>query len=471
MVTLVESFIALIVLCITFLTYHMASIRHYAWTGGRDSMYYHDDLKKLLGAAGEVKDAPPVVTIGDIRQRLKYRKKDIWWKPVKHIGQRKLFLNELQFLTGVMGEFGGRPIVVYAGSSPSNHIYLLASLFPTVRFLLVDPNETNIYVKWDPKRVSHYDFDTGDICYLRVSKDNRYEVNKTKMITTADGARVSRADVVGRTFDGDVRKWLTGDSEYRIFIYEDLFTSDIARQLDGLGVYFWSDIRTNDVEDEFPLDIDVLWNLAQQYIWFKQMNPAKYMFKFKCPYMIQGPEEVAMGAEVEFRRGDFAQAKAMGVDFVGDYARGKFRYLRGEVLVQPWAGNTSSESRLVGAADEIIEYDYNDYDAAFFYYNSVERGLIHHANPYADKRIGFDHCGDCALEARIWADYASATDGEFPAALCRQLTVITNRNLLDLTDAHHKGSGHGSLFAPFTMGWYKDLAKNNARWFYEEFLG
>ena len=54
-----------------------------------------------------------------------------------HWGQRKLFLNELELLTKY-GEDGD--VVVYAGAAPGRHIeHLSKELFPTLKFVLVDP--------------------------------------------------------------------------------------------------------------------------------------------------------------------------------------------------------------------------------------------------------------------------------------------------------------------------------------------
>jgi hypothetical protein len=58
-----------------------------------------------------------------------------------HLGQRKLLLSEVDFLS----DFASPGVtVVYAGAAPGTHIGLLAQLFPRVRFELYDPREFTV---------------------------------------------------------------------------------------------------------------------------------------------------------------------------------------------------------------------------------------------------------------------------------------------------------------------------------------
>ena len=67
----------------------------------------------------------------------KYSRRKGEAKTVEHWGQRKLLLAEIEFLTEV-----SKPgdLVLYAGAAPGTHInYLSESLFPELRWVLVDP--------------------------------------------------------------------------------------------------------------------------------------------------------------------------------------------------------------------------------------------------------------------------------------------------------------------------------------------
>jgi hypothetical protein len=54
----------------------------------------------------------------------------------RHWGQRKLLLNEIEFLTNYSFK---NATVVYVGSAPGTHIPLLVDLFPALKFHLYDP--------------------------------------------------------------------------------------------------------------------------------------------------------------------------------------------------------------------------------------------------------------------------------------------------------------------------------------------
>ena len=61
--------------------------------------------------------------------------------PCTHWGQMKLLLSEIEFLT----PFFGQPLqVVYAGAAPGVHLPVLASMFVSMRFVLVDPQPSMI---------------------------------------------------------------------------------------------------------------------------------------------------------------------------------------------------------------------------------------------------------------------------------------------------------------------------------------
>lgn len=63
-----------------------------------------------------------------------------------HIGQRKLFLSEIQHLSAKLKYKDEVAIVVYAGSAASNKGWMEHLMFPNVKFLFVDPNMFKIYI-------------------------------------------------------------------------------------------------------------------------------------------------------------------------------------------------------------------------------------------------------------------------------------------------------------------------------------
>jgi hypothetical protein len=76
-------------------------------------------------------------------------------------------------------------------------------------------------------------------------------------------------------------------SKQKIFIIEDYYTDEMSDMFKKLNPIFWSDIRTNEIENEEPTDLDLLWNSAQQLNWIAKIEPVAYMLKFRVPFYIK----------------------------------------------------------------------------------------------------------------------------------------------------------------------------------------
>lgn len=69
-------------------------------------------------------------------KRLSYDKKR---RPAnQHLGQRKLLLSEVQFLSMYYSRNTKHPVVLYVGAAPGSHLLFLHALFPHVKFFLYD---------------------------------------------------------------------------------------------------------------------------------------------------------------------------------------------------------------------------------------------------------------------------------------------------------------------------------------------
>ena len=102
---------------------------------------YYDLINKKCPTV----DNPPIITLDDIpNSKIKYTH-HFACKAGLHVGQRKLFLTEIQYLTNYFIKYPEQMkktvYVVYAGAAPGHHTYLLSSFFPNVVFILVDPNK------------------------------------------------------------------------------------------------------------------------------------------------------------------------------------------------------------------------------------------------------------------------------------------------------------------------------------------
>lgn len=342
-----------------------------------------ESFLKLFGQTRDMAEMPPTITANEIANTLKYSD-NAPDTPSIHIGQRKLFISELQFLTKYNNQ---ADIVVYAGAAPGDHIGFLASLFPELIFILVDPNPYRIYV------------------------EESYNITVTNISTVSELLDVFTTDL---------------DQASNIYVLQSLFTQDIAQgiadELDNvpqgetpLEVLFISDIRTASGEGDMPTDFDIIWNLAQQYRWIYTINPKGSLVKFRHPFYNDGLDQ----SIAEFNRQLEANAQArediesaltfedgLAIDFVTNYKNRQLQYFTGDINLQAWPGMYSTETRLETTGQTVSDYS-SDYEDRLFYYNAIDRPYVYHENSNANKDIGFDHCNDCSIENKAWTDYLS----------------------------------------------------------------
>lgn len=320
------------------------------------------------------------VKYNQIENSAPYRSLDLYLRSFNtKLGQRKLLLSEIEFLSLYPKEF-----VLYVGAAPNWKGYFLAKLFPETKFIFVDPRDFEIFT--DKKHTLH--FDHPDIVYIKGSKDSRIKIAHD----------VNSPDILD----------FIRNSKHRIYLLQDFFTIDYAKLFAPLDVHLISDIRTK-YYSESPSDLDVLYNMAQQAIWIYHLGAKRSVLKFRQPYYQTDTrdEKEIMKQYADDYKDTFDKFKELfDVDMIEDYFNKKLRYLKGEIYLQPWKGNRSSESRLViTEANKIIDYNIEEYENKLYYYNTVLRTGTLHKHKYADKKLNIDYCNDCALEVYIWEKY------------------------------------------------------------------
>ena len=369
----------------------------------------------IKNAIDDTKLYDPIERFDQLEHKLEYREKNGYIKFGFHNGQRKLFLNELQFLTRIRDEKKIK-YVIYAGSSPGHKTHYLKSLFPDLIFILIDPNKFDLKIYINNKTISHRNIKHKDIVHIK----SGYTIKCNEMPEGYDIIDFIKQD------------------EYKIYIIEDYMDSDYARLFSKLGdVAFISDIRSDIYSNGEPTDLDISWNNAMMLIWMDIMNPCLSMIKYRHQYggdntdlEVKKIRDEIDGIYKTINR-DFAEtAKIYKVDLLDDYKRSRSRFSKCEIFIQPWPGITSTEVRLIVNRENIhnLEYiDGDDMEQKLFYYNIVERSLVMHKNNNSDKKINFCLCNDCALENLIWKKYG--LDGKELLEHVSHLGYITHRPL------------------------------------------
>lgn len=155
-----------------------------------------------------------------------YRDLAYFPKKLKHWGQRKLLMNEIQFLV----RHGHRSdLVVYAGAAPGTHVAVLMRMFPR-----------HVFHLWDPAPFNQ---------------------------------RLVQLSTTGR-----------------IFFYNDYFTDQTAESYANRNVLFICDIRAfSSNPNELELnerETDIIENMAMQKRWCMLMKPAMCILKFRMPWVV-----------------------------------------------------------------------------------------------------------------------------------------------------------------------------------------
>lgn len=323
----------------------------------------------------------------DLTKKAEYQSTKTIPRYSAHIGQLKLFLAEIQFLTQKAAK---GDIVIYIGSAPANKIQFVSELFPTIRFILIDPKEHKV-----------------------------------------EGAIYSDSCA-------DIQALIENNPDTKYFIIEKEFTDEMAEQL-RFPHLFISDIRTvlgDNTDKAEPSDLDILWNSAQNLNWISIMRPKSFMLKFRCPYLINDDSirrlNEALQRHPNVER-DFERcAERTGIDFVANFRAKKYIFIDYDLLaLQAFAPSHSTETRLICSEIRPREYDILDYEQKMFYYNIAYRS-IGVSECCHSSEIGIDNCHDCALMMRIFAEYGKIDVDD----IVSRLLATVDRNLLECGSLH-----------------------------------
>ena len=198
--------------------------------------------------------------LNDTDPELPYRRRQDEEKKAIHMGQRKLCLTVLQFIT-IYWDPITKPVVVYAGAAPGININIIADLYPNTEFHLYDPADFKV----KPRSNIH--------------------------------------------------------------LYQQYFTDTEAREwaIKKIPLLFISDIRTADYTQAKNLDENedqISGDMDAQMRWYNIIKPISAQLKFRLPYT--------------------GGSRPLSVD-----------YLDGIIYKQPWAPQTSTETRLVPIGPEL----------------------------------------------------------------------------------------------------------------------
>lgn len=174
----------------------------------------------------------------------------------------------------------------------------------------------------------------------------------------------------------DPMKFKVEGSE-KIKLYCQYFMDEDANKWANRNdVFFISDIRTADyrILSEYDNEKNIWQDMEMQSRWVKIIKPQSAHLKFRLPYPNKGMNQ-------------------------------KLTYLSGYIFKQPWAPQTSTETRLVPYPTyEEKEYDTVRYESQMFYHNTVIREKARYWHEIInDGELKDDY--DSSMEISIICDY------------------------------------------------------------------
>jgi hypothetical protein len=374
-----------------------------------------------------------------------------------HLGQRKLLLTEIEFYNKCVKDKNN--LIIYAGSASCEHLPVILKLFPTLKFILIDPfyHSINGYYEYIYQNVDN--LDKGNLQQfrnqLKKTDNQRFKhlhynalrLLKTHFIYDTNTYNVLNKDEKMKEFMDDFYNNKLDvinhimKSDKRVFIIQDYLTIELTKKLksycnDSINLYFITDIRTTLINNE-ATDLDIIWNSALQIIFLKILLPKYSMLKFRTPFYntyddvlkyLKDNSDSFIFKDLEYAK------KLCNVDLLKNYINKQYLYFNNDIIyTQAWAPIHSSETRLVISLDNInqplIKYDNSKWENKFFFYRFIRYYKfypIFYEKIKNIEKLHYDGCQDCARELMILLEYIGKSSKNFNYDLPKLSLLLDN---------------------------------------------
>ena len=361
-----------------------------------------------------------------------------------HHGQRKLLMGEIQFYSCAPPV----ELVIYIGSAPCEHLPTIMNMFPDKKFLLIDPNyhafnldqlefKNSNTVKWIYQNMEAVNFNNWKVHknqqkhkpqFYTLVKNAQYmnaRVTRDMFQSRVDFENKKQTALVKFTqqqknnfykYNGNMLKQIT-TSPARVFIIQDYLTTeliDLICENIKQDFLFVSDIRST-AFDDFPTDMDYLWNDALHILFLKKLQPMASMIKFHPPYFHNWTQVFDIldsnTSLVKQIKKVISQVNDLyGLDMIQAYFNFKHYFLDNVAInLQTWSPSTSTETRVIIDRDclqrDFINYEHSTWDSHFMYLKMIRGYGYHDWFTKLHKQSDYDGCFDCSLEIAILANY------------------------------------------------------------------
>ena len=304
-----------------------------------------------------------------------------------NIPGRKYLLSGIEHLT-LNGPCARYPyrffILIYIGCLNDNTIWQLTKIFPNVRVLCFEPKLMNIYIeKFENTHWNAYENLDNNISYMSINKNN----------TTEDDLNIRPVNY----FDGEEEISLLNKNT------DDIITRKSITDIDPLEVsvfakhLFESNRRIFIFEEELTIEaMEIIVTMIKNI----GTEPQDDVTKLHTSELTLWTNYAPLSKIQECI--DVLKPKYVKCIFNVDTKFDMEKFYKPDVYILPWSNRQYPEFavHISPRVDLIVKVDIKPIIDSIFYYNLIDR-VCYHNNPMHDKNIGYDCCGDCALEARI----------------------------------------------------------------------
>jgi hypothetical protein len=373
--------------------------------------YSKEEQKIILHMASKISKLPTIWN--DLKNVMVYRgdKDKLAHNYVYcHLGQRKLFMAELQLLSRFLPDVNDKAVIVYVGAAAGFHLPLLFKLFPNTIWHLYDP---------------------APFC------------NKLVEMNSFQPNHASNAKSNAR----------------RVYLYNEFFTDDTANLWRNKCDLFISDIRLSaNTRNTFESQVES--DMRMQEKWTLIINPKLgASLKFRPPYLDPNIKHFLY----KYLRGQImwqmwppknSTECRLIVDAIDIHNNS---YEQNNNSNGNSNGNTNSNGNSNGKQNfdyNEMEFDVVKYQNACAYHNIIERAWVAYELPKYNGHvchelsnvIGYDRCFDCTCEAISWIQYRELKNAKKQDLnkYFDELTHITHQSLLNKKSMH----GHNQYDLP-----------------------
>lgn len=398
-----------------------------------------------------------------------------------HVGQRKLLLNEIQFLSAFTDVYPKNlELIIYIGAAPCEHLTYIQSLFPNKNFLLIDPN----YIVTDATTVLVYqnhdvisknalkivdNYKKGSEVQRRAAKRLQSmpvldfmtgEADKKHNIMPSSSPMAMETQKRNYHSNSDsLIPWIL-KSHNDVFVIQDYATIELAHRLfkslqnaikefPKLKIFLISDIRTNLFHEFGPKDMDILFNDYLQMAFMHILKPNYTMIKFHPPYFDSSDKSISTYHSDSWNYpGIFPVLQfvstTFGFDAIEMMQKKTYKhYEPTTIFLQPWANNGSSEARLIISKETIEQqklqyYNSQEWDNAFGFVNYFRTYGWTSVNVYGS----YDASNDCAIEIATFAYYLFRRSNNVPFSEDLFIEIFKNANMKDIQQMHDQLQKH-----------------------------